>query len=702
LISPATRRSRIFFSARLRSKAEARVMEVSGSGALATRWWRAVRRIARPQVHLAKEMIARADLARDSGSYHDAAILYREALRLLPDRADIAVQAGHMFKEARDFAAAESFYRIAEQQRPLDADLQHQLGHFYKTVDRLEDAEVHYQRAAALADGWADPLAELKALRERQLVPRAASDAEALAPELVARSVALSQTPALDEVVLRNLGGRPVSVSGSKLPVLAGIEAIRGICFSDRPIQLASVYIDGALIHSERIAAVPTDDPALSKAVFNLWVDLSNTPPGARRLEVVLTDQAGMTRRHFQPVLIAVAPDDNEANRATDSIVFLSEDRELSLEARIRSAPSVRRGIRQHLPNTPETILVLRTDQLGDVVVSVPAIRRLRVHFPAAKLVGLLTQANVELAEALALFDEIIVIDFPDDPLLRQRTMSAEDQRALRDRLSAYRFDVAIDLATSNMSRPLLKLTGAKLNFGFDDDNCPWVDGGITGNVRDVRNRGEVSPQSGRIVGLVDRLATVFGTGAIVMANTNTAQSGLALLGLDEHDRYAVLHLGARVVFSRWAGYPELARRLMERHDLKIVVLGGDSDIHPVFADMIDMTDRLIVLDRRLPFKDLDLLLSRAAIFVGNDSGPKHLAALRGTPVVSIHCARISWAEWGQEQTGVVISRRVPCAGCAIFHDGEECAKNFACVNDIRVSEVLAAVEEQLGGQTTN
>jgi hypothetical protein len=69
---------------------------------------------------------------------------------------------------------------------------------------------------------------------------------------------------------------------------------------------------------------------------------------------------------------------------------------------------------------------------------------------------------------------------------------------------------------------------------------------------------------------------------------------------------------------------------------------------------------------------------------------------LRGTPVVSIHCARIGWAEWAQEQTGFVISRRVPCAGCAIFHDDEECGKDFACVTDIGVDEVFSAVDSIL------
>ena len=668
---------------------------VTKTSALVPHWWRAVGRIARPNVHFGRDMIARADVERDTGRYHAAGVLYREALRLLPDRSDIAVQAGHMFKEARDFEAAENLYRVAERQRPDDADLQHQLGHFFKTTDRLQEAELHYQRAVEMVEGWAAPLAELKALRDRQVIPPNTDD-EAPAQELIARQIRPAESPRFDEVVLRNLGGRPITAAGAKVSVLAGIEAIRGICVTDRVIDLASVYIDGALVHSEAICTVATDTPGVFKAVFNLWVDLGSVLPGRRQLDVVLTDQGGMTRRHVQPVVVATPPEDNAANRAADSVVFLGNKSDLSLEAQVRSAPSMVRDVKQHLPNTPATILVLRTDQLGDVVVSISAVRRLRKHFPAARLVGLLTGANAALAQALGLFDEIIEIEFHDDMELRQRTMSAPDQRALQQRLHGYRFDVAIDLATSNVSRPLLKLTGATLNFGFDDDNCPWVDGGITGNVRDVRNRGETSPQSGRIVALVDRLASVFDTGATVIPNVSATRHGLAAFGIGEHDRYAVLHLGARVVFSRWHGYPELAQRLIEERNLKVVVLGAEVDLKPALTGMPDLADRLIVLDKRLPFEDLDLLLSSAAVFVGNDSGPKHLAALRGTPVVSIHCARISWAEWAQEQTGVVISRRVPCAGCAIFHDHEECGKDFACVTDIQIPEVFAAVNEQL------
>jgi ADP-heptose:LPS heptosyltransferase len=98
------------------------------------------------------------------------------------------------------------------------------------------------------------------------------------------------------------------------------------------------------------------------------------------------------------------------------------------------------------------------------------------------------------------------------------------------------------------------------------------------------------------------------------------------------------------------------------------------------------------LLDRHLPFDDFDALLSFASVFVGNDSGPGHLASLRGTPVVTLFMARHAWNEWGHENRGYIISRRVPCAGCHIHYSPEDCNKGFACIVNIKAEEVFEAV----------
>jgi ADP-heptose:LPS heptosyltransferase len=137
---------------------------------------------------------------------------------------------------------------------------------------------------------------------------------------------------------------------------------------------------------------------------------------------------------------------------------------------------------------------------------------------------------------------------------------------------------------------------------------------------------------------------------------------------------------------------------LLGRTDLKIVLLADDAETIVRAAEDAGHSARLRLVEGQLPFATFDALLSHCAVFVGNDSGPKHLAALRGVPVVSLHMARLNWSEWGQEISGRIVSRRVPCAGCAIGLDGEDCGKDFACLRHIKAEEVYAAVEELLAG----
>jgi ADP-heptose:LPS heptosyltransferase len=107
---------------------------------------------------------------------------------------------------------------------------------------------------------------------------------------------------------------------------------------------------------------------------------------------------------------------------------------------------------------------------------------------------------------------------------------------------------------------------------------------------------------------------------------------------------------------------------------------------------------RFRLVAERLEFDDFDALLSFCAVFVGNDTGPKHLAALRGSPVVSVHSARNNWNEWGQELTGSIVSRKVPCASCFIYYDEDECGHGVSCVTRITPEEVFAAVKAELDG----
>jgi ADP-heptose:LPS heptosyltransferase/tetratricopeptide (TPR) repeat protein len=679
----------------------------------------------------ASSPIGRADDARDRRAWLEAAQLYEAALAQSPDDAAIHIQCGHMWKEAGELARAEARYRIAQDLTPDDPDLALQLGHFYKVAGRLDEAEQAYLRALALVADWREPQAELDALRRQGFQGRAAlqpaipaasvgqpsgacapyypdslaaagplAALEGLAPEVAPRHPGELLVTHREGIEIRRLGRRERTRWGT-LNTLRGAEALRGFCLSAVPLKELCVLLGEQVIHRQAAPeGVPVrherDDLRLRKYVFNVWYDFARFAQGRYDLEVRGIDVHRRVHRHRQPVVVA-APLDPADNPECDGLVALSPADARPVEAQVNAAPSMVRPARRAIfAEPPRTVLVLRLDQLGDMVCSVPALRRLREILPHSRLVGLIAPANRELERSLGLFDEVLIADFPDDPLERRRVMTLAQQEALRRRLEPYRFDMAIDLSDSGNSRPLLFLSGAPFLYGFRHGEFPWLSAGFEGVTRDFANGLERVAHTSKMMGLVEWLGVLLRQHATVERRADLSRAVLAPLGLDGTERFVVLHTGARIAFSRWPHYDRLATLILQRTALRVVMVSDEPAQRAGLADGTRSDPRFRLLDKDLGFDVFDALVSFCSGFVGNDSGPKHLASLRGAPVVSIHLARNNWNEWGQENGGLIVSRKVPCAGCSIHHDPEECGKGFPCIAHITAEEVFAALARLL------
>ena len=651
------------------------------------RRWRTRRRAQRAGVDRLRQ---RGDRLRGAGRHYDAGVLYAAAVDILPDPR-LRIQAGHMFKEAGDFAAAEEHYLAAVTALPGDADLAMQLGHFCKVAGRFGDSIGWYRRAAELQPGWAEPLRELDrlgALTDDGAPDGRGDGAGALA--LDRRPTVFSEP--LDAVVLRRFGGTPLWNEPKGVTALRGVEAIRGICVSAAALSHAELWVDGVHVTDAPLSAVQDMPGNARKHVFNIWYDFTDAEPGMHRIDVRVVGKGGKERQTWRDAFVG-SPLREAAYPDSDAVVDGPDRAGVSLDGWLRGRPSMTRPARARFLDRPvECILVVRADQLGDMVVSVPALRRLRALAPQARIVGLVTGANADLARSLGLFDAVETMSWDAAAPSGLRWMTAAEQDRVAGVLQSYRPDVAIDLLVSGASRPLLALSGAPCTVGFEDDAWPWLTVGVSGHSHDVRTGHEMAPHAARLLTLVERFGTLLDSGSTVIAPEEEQVARLAGFGVRQRG-YAVLHAGGRIAFSRWPGYGELGERLIREMALDLIVF-GDRDSLPagLVADR-----RVQVIDRELAFADFDALLGHAAVFVGNDSGPKHLASLRGTPVVSVHSSRVDWREWGQTQTGVVISRRLPCAGCSLHADREnECGRDFACIADIGVDEVFAAVSSLL------
>jgi ADP-heptose:LPS heptosyltransferase len=663
-------------------------------------------------------LVSRADAARDDKRYQTAAALYEEAVQLDPGRADIQIQCGHMFKESGALETAEGHYLAALRLTPDDSDLSLQLGHFYKVSGRLHEAQKAYEAALRLQPGWDLPERELEGLRSAgwRGVPsppvdgfdpgagdgdRAPSGLDGAVVSRLAPGLARRRPDDLlhshgNQIDVRQLGRREVGYWGLRR-TLRGVEAVRGFCISETPILEVQVLLNGLTIYRGPTTGGFTlsfeiEKERFKKYVFNVWLDFSPFARGRQVLKLRFFGHSGECQS-FRDDVIIEEPISAAAYPYSNALVTIDPHDRRSLEEQVRSHPSMVAPARRALfPDGVRNVLVMRTDQLGDLVASVPALKRLRSIVPEANIVGLLTEANAGLARTLGLFDEVIVVDFPDDQLERRRVMSLESQETLRRTLEPYGFDIAVDLAQANVSRDLLQLAGAKILCGAGGGDWPWLSAEINFSTRDRWNNLDITPHSRRILAMIEGLGAMLNNDAHIIRRDDLSRAILEPYGIDATDRFVVLHTGARIAFSRWPHAATLASMLIERTGVKVVMMSDDPSARSALPETLLSNERFLYLDRRLTFDEFDAFLSFATVVVGNDSGPKHLAALRGANVVTLFTARHNWQEWGQESVGTIISRRVPCAGCTIMHDDEECGKGFTCIVDIRPEEVFAAM----------
>lgn len=655
-------------------------------------------------------LVKLADEARNAGKHSVAGLLYEKALLLRPERTDLHMQCGHCLKESRDFERAEQHYLTVLERESDKFETHIQLGHFYKTIGRLDRARHHYERAFEMDPHNEDANREVDEIRKREREIEKAREATGsfqnagdgsvfIDKDLFPLTAGELKRDYGSEFVLMRLGGYKRSPWGEG-HFLSGIDCIRGYIVSDVPVVKATVYISGAKVYEGLIKghelADERDYGRHRKYPFNAWFDVSGFEYGWHEVVLKVENVRGDTREGIdwrrERVLVLPAEDDR-AFLESDAVVPLPPAAfQGTIEEWVNSRPSVVHQVSSNsFPIDPKTVLVQRLDQLGDLSVSVPAIMRLRGLLPNAKIVGLVGPANEGLARSLKQFDEIISFDVPDDPVHKRRILSAEGQKQLAALLRPYNFDVAIDLAVSGITHQLLHLSNAPVILSYG--SASWRSMSLNMSTREPRTRNDVMRHSARTLALIEMMGTWLNSRAQIVKRNDLDRSFLRSIGIADDERYVVLHAGARIRFTQWPYFTDLAERLVRETGSKVVFLADN----PVQASnlrerSLDIADRLIVLEGKLEFDEFDALLSYSSVFVGNDSGPKHLAALRGAKVVSIHSSRIGWSEWGQELGGVVISRQVPCAGCSLHHNYDECDKDVACVKYITVDEVYKEV----------
>jgi ADP-heptose:LPS heptosyltransferase/GT2 family glycosyltransferase len=356
-------------------------------------------------------------------------------------------------------------------------------------------------------------------------------------------------------------------------------------------------------------------------------------------------------------------------------------------------------------------ILAVKVDHIGDFVAAFPAFRRIKQHFPQAELCVLAAKASLSLAAMEPAIDRVEEFNFFHARSELGRLASAEHELlALQARLAPFRFDIALDLRRQPDTRKILPHTGARWLAGFDQDYAhPWLDISMEfeGDVARNFKRSHVSDSLVQFVDTVARACETDRRGLQSPPAVLGAREELAAMPgigeIAEHlfaRRVVCVHTGAGAANKQWPAksFAGLIDLLVGDLSVNVMIIGGPDEA-PFAAEVLHDVRRLphvFSLVGMTNLKDLPKALLACDLYVGNDSGPKHMAAALGVPTIGIHSGSVDAGEWGPmgEQT-LTIRRDMTCGPCYIAY-AEDCPRSMACLHGIAVGDVFRACERML------
>ena len=325
----------------------------------------------------------------------------------------------------------------------------------------------------------------------------------------------------------------------------------------------------------------------------------------------------------------------------------------------------------------PERIVVRAPNWLGDTVLSLPALRDLRRNFPAARLEVLARPAVAEIYEAVGEVDAV-----------RETRGPLADAAALEGGA----FDLGVLFPNSFGTALQLFRAGVPERWGYSTEGraalltrrCPVP--------HEVRGESEVYYYRAMLAGL--GLHVTAAPDATLAPRPAWRERASSLLGGD--GPWLGINPGASFgTAKRWLPerYAAVADRLARRYGLRPVVVGGAAERPVAEALAAAMRTKPTVLCGETSVGELLGVLGELRLLLTNDSGPMHLAAAVGTPVVAIFGPTDPGRTAPSGAPFRLLDRYVFCSPC--FRS--KCPYGHECMKEITVEMALAACEAMLG-----
>ncbi len=337
-------------------------------------------------------------------------------------------------------------------------------------------------------------------------------------------------------------------------------------------------------------------------------------------------------------------------------------------------------------------ILVIRLDHIGDVVMTKPAIRALHKKFPHAEIDLLVSE---EVAPLFRHAKEIRhVIQSPRSWFAKNISFGQSYREFFRllNLIKKKHYDLGIDFRGDVRNILLMSMAGVGYRLGY----------GITGGGFLLHDNVPYDPAVHQVLSnlrLLESLHILHDNKLLPFEHSNEETSVFWQKAGKELSPSLkprlILHMGSGYPSKRWPAekFLELIY-LLEKEELAQIVLIGTESEKAFMPDLKPLSDRLIDLRGKTQLSDLPVLFDASDLFVGNDSGPAHIAAAQGLEIVLLASGTNEiryWYPWTEKLH--IIQYEVPCSPC----EAPVCpVDDHPCLENVTVSQVFETIRSVL------
>lgn len=336
----------------------------------------------------------------------------------------------------------------------------------------------------------------------------------------------------------------------------------------------------------------------------------------------------------------------------------------------------------------PEKIIIRMPNWIGDLVMATPILTDLRKAYPKAHITAMCRTPISDLLREDQEIDELFCFSKTN------RFGRRSDKRDIVEKLKRGQYDLGILLTHSFSSAWWFWLGRVKRRLGYQ------------GNGRSILLTDKIPlPVNVHQQHLVDTYKNLLSPLGIPQSTTkprillsdkelSEAQTLLKQLGISSRQALVGINPGAAYGSAKcWLPerFQEVTQRLLKIDNIRIIYFGDQASMPLVKQICQGLPSSVINLAGLTSLRELAALIKLCTVLLTNDSGPMHIAAALGTPLVALF-GSTSEIVTGPYQTGTVIHKHVSCSPCY----ERVCPIDFRCMKKIETSEVYQEIIKQL------